>query len=53
MMLVWAMGIREGMLGVEDCVRAWQALVRPVLEYGAIVWGDVNRQSAYREKWGR
>ena len=39
MMLVWAMGIREGMLGVEDCVRAWQALVRPVLEYGAVVWG--------------
>ena len=37
MMLVWAMGMREGMLGVKDCVRAWQALVRPVLEYGAVM----------------
>ena len=42
------MGIREGMLGVEDCVRAWQALVRPVLEYGAIVWGDVKWEQAER-----
>ena len=46
MMLVWAMGIREGMLGVEDCVR--EALVRPVLEYGAIVWGDVKWEQAER-----
>src|SRR3954463_10606080 len=44
MMLVWAMG----MLGVEDSVRAWQALVRPVLEYGAIVWGDVKWEQAER-----
>src|SRR3954449_10344893 len=48
MMLVWAMGMREGMLGVKDCVRAWQALVRPVLEYGAIVWGDVKWEQAER-----
>ena len=40
MMLVWAMGIREGELSVVDCVRVWQALVRPVLEYGTVVWGD-------------
>jgi hypothetical protein len=46
MMAVWAMGMREGMLGVEDCVRAWQALVRPVLEYGAVVWGDVKWEQA-------
>ena len=46
MMLVWAMGMREGMLGVKDCVRAWQALVRPVLEYGAVVWGDVKWEQA-------
>ena len=32
MMLVWAMGMSEGALGVSDCVRAWQALVRPVAE---------------------
>ena len=46
MMLVWAMGMREGALGVEDCVRAWQALVRPVLEYGTVVWGDVKWEEA-------
>jgi hypothetical protein len=48
MMLVWAMGMREGALGVEDCVRAWQALVRPVLEYGTVVWGDVKWEQAER-----
>jgi len=42
MMLVWAMGMREGKLGVTDCVRAWQALVRPVLEYGTVVWGEAK-----------
>jgi hypothetical protein len=46
MMLVWAMGMREGVLGVEDGVRAWQALVRPVLEYGTVVWGDVIWEQA-------
>ena len=29
-------------------MRAWQALVRPVLEYGAIVWGDVKWEQAER-----
>ena len=48
MMLVWAMGMREGALGVEDCIRAWQALVRPVLEYGTVVWGDVKWEQAER-----
>jgi hypothetical protein len=42
MMLVWAMGMREGKLGVLDGVRAWQALVRPVLEYGTVVWGEAK-----------
>ena len=41
-MLVWAMGMREGKLGVLDGVRAWQALVRPVLEYGTVVWGEAK-----------
>ena len=34
MMLVWAMGMRRGELPVADCRRSWNALVRPVLEYG-------------------
>jgi len=46
MMLVWAMGIRQGELAVVDCVRVWQALVRPVLEYGTVVWGDVKWEEA-------
>ena len=48
MMLVWAMGMSEGALGVSDCVRAWQALVRPVLEYGVVVWGDAKWEQAER-----
>ena len=51
MMLVWAMGMSEGALGVSDCVRAWQALVRPVLEYGEMRNG--SRQSECRERWRR
>ena len=52
MMLVWAMGMSEGALGVPDCVRAWQALVRPVLEYGVVVWRcevGTGRASAERD----
>ena len=48
MMLVWAMGMRGGELAVKDCVRVWQALVRPVLEYGTIVWGNVKCEEAER-----
>ena len=46
MMLVWAMGMRRGELPVEHCCRVWNALVRPVLEYGAVVWGDVKWEEA-------
>ena len=35
------MGMRRGELPVADCCRVWNALVRPVLEYGAAVWGGV------------
>ena len=41
---------------VPDCVRAWQALVRPVLEYGVVVWGDAKWEQAervQRERWQR
>ena len=33
---------------MKDCVRAWQALVRPVLEYGTIVREDVKWEQAER-----
>ena len=46
MMLVWAMGMRRGELPVADCRRSWNALVRPVLEYGAVVWGDAKWEEA-------
>jgi len=51
MMRVWGMGMREGELLVEDCVRVWQALVRPLLEYGVVVWGEAKWEE-YRERWG-
>jgi hypothetical protein len=46
MMLVWAMGMRRGELPVEHCCRVWNALVRPVVEYGAVIWGDVQWEEA-------
>ncbi len=46
MMLVWAMGMRRGELPAKDCCRVWNALVRPVLEYGAVIWGDVKWEEA-------
>jgi len=49
MVLMWAMGMREGELSVKDCVRVWQALVRPVLEYGTVVWGEVKWEQAQRD----
>ena len=46
MMLVWAMGMRRGQLPVLDCCRVWNALVRPVLEYGSVIWGDAKWEEA-------
>ena len=46
--MVWGMGMREGMLPVEDGVRVWKALVRSVLEYGAEVWGGAEWEEAER-----
>ena len=31
-----------------DCCMVWNALVRPVLEYGAVIWGDVKWEEAER-----
>ena len=42
MMRVWAMGMRGGQMPVKQ----WKTLVRPVLEYGAAVIGDVKWQEA-------
>ena len=47
-MLVWAMGMRRGELPVEHCCRVWNALVRPVVEYGAVIWGDVQWEEVGR-----
>ena len=33
------MGLREG-ISVRGLLRGWQVLVRPVLEYGAEIWGE-------------
>ena len=46
MMLVWAMGMRRGELPVEHCCRVWNALVRPVLEYAAVIWGEAKWEEA-------
>ena len=46
MMTVWAMGMRKGELPVKDCCAVWNALVRPVLEYGAAIWGEVKWEEA-------
>ena len=39
----WAMGIKSGVLSVDAAKKIWMTLVRPILEYGAEVWGG--------EKW--
>ena len=46
MMSVWAMGMRGGELPPSACCTVWNALVRPVLEYGAVIWGDVKWEEA-------
>ncbi|MFN9380495.1 MAG: RNA-directed DNA polymerase [Bacteroidota bacterium] len=48
MMTVWGMGMRRGEMPVSDCVRVWQTLVRPALEYGAAVWGECVWEEAER-----
>ena len=36
------------------CCRVWNALVRPVLEYGAVIWGDVQWEEAeVVQRWER
>ena len=35
---VWGLGVSQG-LSVKAGVNCWETLVRPVLEYGAEIWG--------------
>ena len=36
----WGMGLRGGQLSVKAAEGVWKALVRPILEYGAEIWGE-------------
>jgi hypothetical protein len=38
----WALGMQRGCMSVQDGIRVWSTLVRPVLEYGAEVWGGTR-----------
>ena len=46
MSAAWGMGVRGGHLSAKGAVGIWKAIVRPVLEYGAEVWGDDNWEEA-------
>ena len=45
---VWAMGMSEGGLSVKACINLYQALVRSVLEYGCVIWGDEEWEEGER-----
>ena len=40
MSAAWGMGLRGGSLSVKAAEGVWKALVSPILEYGAEIWGD-------------
>ena len=37
-----AMGLREEGISARALLRGWDVLVRPLLEYGAEIWGEKN-----------
>ena len=37
---IWGMGMFNGSLSVKASINLYEALVRPLLEYGAEIWGD-------------
>jgi hypothetical protein len=45
---VWGMGVRDGSMPVWMGERLWTTLVRPVLEYGAEVFGEARWEEAER-----
>ena len=55
MTVAMAMGIRSGHLSAKAAIGIWKALVRPVLEYGAEVWGEGEWKDAeiIQRKMGR
>jgi hypothetical protein len=46
MIVTQAMGIKSGYLSVRAASNIWEALVRPILEYGAEVWGEDKWEEA-------
>ena len=40
--VAWGMALNSGCMSVRSGKRIWEALVRPVLEYGAEVWEEEN-----------
>ena len=55
MTVALAMGIKSGNLSAKAAIGIWKALVRPVLEYGAEVWGEGRWEDAeiLQRKMGR
>ena len=49
----FAMGIRSGNLTVAAALKIWNMLVRPLLEYGAEIWGPEKWEMPknYSGKW--
>src|SRR5438105_1031942 len=45
---VWTMGMYDGCLSVKACVNLYQALVRSILEYGCVIWGDEEWEEGER-----
>ena len=48
MRIAWAMGIRKGRLTARAACGVWKTLVRPILEYGAEIWGAGEWEEAER-----
>ena len=47
-------GDEERGVACRALLRVWNALVRPVLEYGAVIWGDVQWEEAeVVQRWER
>jgi len=45
---IWSMGMSDGSLSVKASINLYQALVRSVLEYGCVVWGDEEWEEGER-----
>ena len=42
MRIAWSMGIRKGRLTAKAASKVWKTLVRPIVEYGAEIWGSLE-----------